>query len=95
VSIKNDNSNLFLSYLKIGVISISCYTVTLIKEDWKVLVTIGSSTLEINGVKITTGIAIELDYLSGDIMFPIIWAAASLGCNVSWNNIKQMVTLSS
>lgn len=67
--------------------------ITLIKGDRVVLVTIGSSLLQVNGDGIYMDTTPELIFPPGRTMFPVRWVAIALGCNVEWNPDSQEVTV--
>ena len=68
-------------------------TVTLIKGDRVVVVTIGSNILQVNGAAVTMDTAPELVDPPGRTMFPIRWVATALGCNVDWDPDTQEVRI--
>ena len=68
-------------------------TVTLIKGDRVVVVTIGSNILQVNGASINMDSAPELIDPPGRTMFPIRWVATALACNVDWDEDTQEVKI--
>ena len=68
-------------------------TVTMIKGDRVVVVTIGSNILQVNGAAVTMDTAPELVDPPGRTMFPIRWVATALGCNVDWDPDTQEVRI--
>lgn len=66
-------------------------TVTLIRGDRVVQVTIGSTTMLINGAAITMDVAPEI--VDGRTMLPIRWIGMALRANVEWNATARTVTV--
>lgn len=66
-------------------------TVTITKEDIKIVITIGADTANVNGE------AVALDYpafIENDRTYtPIRFVAEKLGCSVDWEEDKQIVTI--
>ncbi|OPX90748.1 MAG: hypothetical protein A4E53_00861 [Pelotomaculum sp. PtaB.Bin104] len=67
-------------------------SVVLIKGDRVVKLTIGSTTMLINGVSFTMDVAPEI-VDPGRTMLPVRWVAQALGCNVDWDEATQTVTV--
>jgi len=67
-------------------------TVTLIRGDRVVQVTIGSTTMLINGAAITMDVAPVI--VDGRTMLPIRWVGMALRANVDWDAVARTVTVS-
>ncbi|MDF9409872.1 copper amine oxidase N-terminal domain-containing protein [Pelotomaculum isophthalicicum JI] len=67
-------------------------TVVLIKDSTVVKLTIGSNILNINGIGITMDVAPEI-VDPGRTMLPVRWVAQALGCNITWDDATQTVTV--
>lgn len=67
-------------------------SVVLIKGDRVVKLTIGSTTMLINGVTFTMDVAPEI-VDPGRTMLPIRWVAQALGADVQWDEATQTVTV--
>jgi hypothetical protein len=65
--------------------------VTLIRGDRVVQVTIGSTTMLINGAVVTMDVAPEI--IDGRTMLPIRWIGLALRANVEWNADARSVTV--
>ncbi|MEW6183330.1 MAG: copper amine oxidase N-terminal domain-containing protein [Bacillota bacterium] len=65
--------------------------VTVIKGDKVVQLTIGSTTMVINGISITMDVPAVVK--SGRTMLPVRWVAQALGCTVVYNETDQTVTV--
>ena len=66
-------------------------TVTLIKGDKVVQVTVGSKNMVINGATIAMDAAPEIT--NGRTMLPFRWIAWAFGANVEWDGATQTVTM--
>jgi hypothetical protein len=66
-------------------------TVTLIRGDRVVQVTVGSTTMLINGAAVTMDVAPEI--VDGRTMLPIRWVGMALRANVNWNDAAKTVTV--
>lgn len=69
-------------------------SVVLIKGDRVVKLTIGSTTMMINGVAFTMDVAPEI-VDPGRTMLPLRWVSQALGASVNWDNNTQKVTVTS
>ncbi|OPX91362.1 MAG: hypothetical protein A4E53_00707 [Pelotomaculum sp. PtaB.Bin104] len=67
-------------------------SVILVKGDRVVKLVIGSTTLTMNGISFTMDVAPEL-VDPGRTMLPIRWVAQALGCEVTWDDATQSVTV--
>ncbi len=67
-------------------------TVTLTKDDDKILLVIGSVTAELNGDEYTLDTAPVI--INGRTMLPIRFIAESFGYVVDWDNENQIITIS-
>lgn len=67
-------------------------SVILIKGDRVVKLTIGSTTMLVNGVPFSMDVAPEI-IEPGRTMLPIRWVAQTLGCSVEWDEATQTVTV--
>lgn len=67
-------------------------SVILIKGDRVVKLTIGSTTMLMNGIPFTMDVAPEL-VDPGRTMLPVRWVAQALGCDVQWDEATQSVTI--
>lgn len=67
--------------------------VTIIKGSTVVQMTIGSTTMVLNGATITMDTAPEIT--SGRTCLPIAWVAEALNANIVWNATAQTVTVTS
>lgn len=65
--------------------------VTLIRGDRVVQLTIGSTTMLINGAAVTMDVAAEI--IDGRTMLPIRWIAIALRANVDWDATAKTVTV--
>ncbi len=65
--------------------------VTLIRGDRVVQVTIGSTTMLINGAVVTMDVAPEI--IDGRTMLPIRWIGLALRANVEWDGTARTVTV--
>ncbi|MCD8048359.1 MAG: hypothetical protein LUG52_01935 [Clostridia bacterium] len=68
-------------------------TVTLTKDDDKILLVIGSATAKLDGNEYA--LDTEPVIINGRTMLPIRFIAESFGYNVAWDNENQIVTISS
>lgn len=66
-------------------------TVTMIKGDKVVQVTVGSKNMVINGATIAMDAAPEIN--NGRTMLPFRWIAWAFGANVEWDGATQTVTM--
>jgi len=66
-------------------------TVTIFKGDRIAQMTIGSTTLLVNGVQINMDAAPEIT--NGRTMLPVRWLAQALGATISWDAETQQVTV--
>lgn len=67
-------------------------SVVMIKGDRVVKLTIGSTTMLINGVAVTMDVAPEV-VDPGRTMLPLRWVSQALGANIAWDNATQSVTI--
>ncbi|OPX92641.1 MAG: hypothetical protein A4E53_00369 [Pelotomaculum sp. PtaB.Bin104] len=67
-------------------------TVVLIKDSTVVKLTIGSTTMTINGTPVTMDVAPEI-VDPGRTMLPVRWVSQALGCDISWDDATQTVTI--
>jgi len=67
-------------------------SVLLIKGDRVVKLTVGSTTMLINGVPFVMDVAPE-NVDPGRVMLPVRWVAQALGCDVQWDEATQSVTI--
>lgn len=67
-------------------------SVILVKGDRVVKLTIGDTTMMINGVPFTMDVAPEL-VDPGRTMLPIRWVAQALGCTIDWDGDTNAVTV--
>jgi hypothetical protein len=67
--------------------------VTIIKGSTVVQMTIGSTTMVLNGATITMDTAPEIT--SGRTCLPIAWVAEALNANIVWDATAQTVTVTS
>ncbi|OPX89629.1 MAG: hypothetical protein A4E53_01444 [Pelotomaculum sp. PtaB.Bin104] len=67
-------------------------SVLLIKGDRVVKLTVGSTTMLINGVPFLMDVAPE-NVDPGRVMLPVRWVAQALGCDVQWDDATQSVTI--
>ncbi|MEW6173824.1 MAG: copper amine oxidase N-terminal domain-containing protein [Bacillota bacterium] len=65
--------------------------VTIIKGDKVIQLTIGSTTMVINGISITMDVPAVVK--SGRTMLPVRWVAQALGCSVTYDETAQTVTV--
>ncbi len=65
--------------------------VTISKGQDVIQVTIGSTTMLINGKAITMDVAPEID--NGRTCLPVAWVAKALGVNIAWDGTTQTVTI--
>jgi hypothetical protein len=66
-------------------------TVTLLKGDRVVQMTIGSKTMIVNGVIVTMDT--EAKIRNGRVVVPLRWIAQSLGVGISWDSSTQTIVL--
>jgi hypothetical protein len=66
--------------------------VTAIRGSTTVQLTIGSTTMLVNGAVITMDVAPEIN--SGRTCLPAAWVAKALGANIAWDPTNQTVTIS-
>jgi hypothetical protein len=65
--------------------------VTILKGSMVVQLTIGSTTMLLNGASITMDTAPEIN--SGRTCLPVAWVAKALGANITWDATAQTVTI--
>ncbi|TEB13612.1 copper amine oxidase N-terminal domain-containing protein [Pelotomaculum propionicicum] len=67
-------------------------SVVLVKGDRVVKLTVGSTSMLINGVPFAMDVAPEI-VDPGRVMLPLRWVAQALGCQVNWDAATQSVTI--
>ena len=65
--------------------------VTILKGNMVVQLTIGSTTMLLNGASVTMDTAPEIN--SGRTCLPVAWVAKALGANITWDATAQTVTI--
>lgn len=66
-------------------------TVTLVKDDQVVRLTVGRRAMTVNGTEIA--IDTEPEVVSGRIMLPVRWIAVAFGFQVNWNSTTQTISI--
>ncbi|WP_157935563.1 copper amine oxidase N-terminal domain-containing protein [Kyrpidia spormannii] len=69
-------------------------SVTIFKGNTVAKMTVGSTTMVVNGVAVQMDVAPEL-YNDGRVMLPIRWIGQALGAQLSWDQNTQTVTVTS